>query len=74
MLDPLKMEFDQIEALGKFISLMISQWEKSGIKQATEFDTLWGIAEREGAKRLKNDLIRNLYDKHKEKFPARGQE
>lgn len=70
----LVMEPGQLEALELLCKDINDQWNKSGVKQATEFDTIWELARREGAKALASELKRRLYDIRTKGFPTGGQE
>lgn len=68
------LEPGQIEAIQMLLADINGQWNKSGAKQATEFDTIWELAKREGAKAISSELIRRLYDYREKGFSPRGQE
>lgn len=44
---------------------IIRQWEAAPVKKDDEFNTIWAMAEREGAKRFKLELLNQLdkYDR-----------
>lgn len=64
----------EVEAIDSLCDVLLQRWDAAGVKKSTEFDTVWALAEKEGAKRFKNIFIQSIYAQHDEKFSSSGQE